>query len=319
MADDSTIVAAARLWSSDRAPHLVERSGIPIVSYCRTRVYLDRDAWEMLPENGVLLMRVEPSDDERFVLAMPAAEVDKVFGEVRTTASWRDARCYHFPHEPPAADAFRVRFGERPPFERRCAPADATTAIEPRTIRARPAYRTDAQGTGGAAPPAEDSGDLNGQASGLGEMTVSGLLALNRATLRELRTRKVVRSSNAPTGDYAEWLVQQLTGGVLAPQSQKSWDVETADGGRVQVKARALTPENASRQLSPIRSWGFDQLAVVLFDDSFSVLRVVFIDCDHARQQGVWRAYVRGWILIARDEFLTLGVDRTDDVRQFER
>lgn len=108
MVDHPTVVAAARIWSSDRTPRLVERSGTPIVSYCRTRVYLDRDAWEMLPDDGVLLMRVQPTEGPRFVLALTADELDKVFGEVRATASWRDARCYDFPSEPPAARAFVV-------------------------------------------------------------------------------------------------------------------------------------------------------------------------------------------------------------------
>lgn len=103
-----TVVAAARIWDSNRHPRLTNRSGVPIVSYCRTRVYLDRDAWEMLPPDGVLLMRVQPTDAPRFVLALTADELEKVFGEVRATASWRDARCYHFPTEPPAAHAFVV-------------------------------------------------------------------------------------------------------------------------------------------------------------------------------------------------------------------
>jgi hypothetical protein len=151
------------------------------------------------------------------------------------------------------------------------------------------------------------------------ELQISDLLALNRSSLRELRNRGVVRSSNAPTGDYAEWLVQQITRGKLAPPSQKSWDVRTASGSLVQVKARALTPENGSRQLSPIRSWDFNELAVVLFDDSFQVLRVAFIKCDLAKQHGVWREYVRGWILVGRDELLDLGVDRTGDAQRFAR
>jgi len=108
MVEHPTVVAAARIWDSNRHPRLTERSGLPIVSYCRTRVYLDRDAWEMLPPDGVLLMRVQPADAPRFVLALTADELEEAFGEVRATASWRDARCYHFPSEPPAARAFVV-------------------------------------------------------------------------------------------------------------------------------------------------------------------------------------------------------------------
>jgi hypothetical protein len=108
MVDHPAVIAAARIWDSARHPRLVEREGIPIVSYCRTRVYLDREAWEMLPANGVLLMRVAPSHEPRFTLALARDELDTVFGEVRDSASWNTVRCYHFPVEPPAAKAFYV-------------------------------------------------------------------------------------------------------------------------------------------------------------------------------------------------------------------
>jgi hypothetical protein len=74
---------------------------------------------------------------------------------------------------------------------------------------------------------------------------------LSRAIVRELLSRGIVRSANAPAGDYAELLVQRACGGALAPKSQKSWDVLTPNGRRLQVKARVITPENPSRQLSP--------------------------------------------------------------------
>jgi hypothetical protein len=135
MVEHPTVVAAARIWDSHRNPRLTERSGVPIVSYCRTRVYLDRDAWEMLPPDGVLLMRVQPIDGPRFVLALTTDELEEVFGEVRATASWRDARCYHFPNEPPAAAAFVVS------IDGTAATADRRTG-EPATPAIRSAPRT---------------------------------------------------------------------------------------------------------------------------------------------------------------------------------
>ena len=36
--------------------------------------------------------------------------------------------------------------------------------------------------------------------------TTAGLLELYRDTLRELRDRGVIRTANAPAGDYAEYL-----------------------------------------------------------------------------------------------------------------
>lgn len=78
------------------------------MSYRRTRVYLDRDAWEMLPDDGVLLMRGCPTYRAAFALAFTKDELENVFGEVRATRSWDEARCYHFPQDPPAIRSFRV-------------------------------------------------------------------------------------------------------------------------------------------------------------------------------------------------------------------
>src|SRR5438874_8853145 len=107
----------------------------------------------------------------------------------------------------------------------------------------------------------------------LDELTITELLALSRASLRALRDRGVLRSGNAPAGDYAELLVQRVTGGELAPQVQKSWDVLTPAGERLQVKARVVpNPSNpGERQLSAFRSWDFDAAVVVLFDDGFRI------------------------------------------------
>ena len=67
-------------------------------------------------------------------------------------------------------------------------------------------------------------------------MSVGELLASSRAILAELRRRGVIRTGNAPAGDYAELLVQRATGGQLAPNSQKSWDVLSPDGERLRSR-----------------------------------------------------------------------------------
>src|SRR6266511_1444897 len=99
-------------------------------------------------------------------------------------------------------------------------------------------------------------------------------LALARDPRRAPR-RGVIRTGNAPAGDYAELLVQRATGGELAPNSQKSWDVLKSDGERLQIKARVVTDprKRGERQLSVFRSWQFDAAVVVLFDDEFRVWR----------------------------------------------
>jgi hypothetical protein len=67
-------------------------------------------------------------------------------------------------------------------------------------------------------------------ADSLGELAVGELLSVSRRVLAELRRRGVIRSGNAPPGDYAELLVQRATDGELAPNSQRSWDVLTPRG-----------------------------------------------------------------------------------------
>lgn len=151
-------------------------------------------------------------------------------------------------------------------------------------------------------------------AAELADRSVSELLRLNRAILRELRARGVVRSGNAPAGDYAELLVQQATTGTLAPKSQKSWDVLTGDGRRLQVKARVITPENPSRQLSPIRSWDFDELAIVLFDDQFDLIHAAFVARAAAEAASRWNDHVSGWRLFATATLMTAGTDQTAEL-----
>jgi hypothetical protein len=111
----------------------------------------------------------------------------------------------------------------------------------------------------------------------LTDMRAGELLGLSRSILAELRQRGVIRTGNAPAGDYAELLVRVATGGELAPNSQKSWDVLTPAAERLQVKARVVTNPRTQgeRQLSVFRSWDFDAVVIVLFDDGFGVWRAV--------------------------------------------
>lgn len=106
VSDPAVVAEARQVHGVD--PRLVRRDGVSIIVYSRTRVYLDRDAWEMLPSDGVLLMQVRPTGEQPYSLAFTAAELAAVFGEVRSTKSWGQVRCYHFPKPPPAISAFRV-------------------------------------------------------------------------------------------------------------------------------------------------------------------------------------------------------------------
>lgn len=155
-------------------------------------------------------------------------------------------------------------------------------------------------------------------ADALSDLTTTELLALSRGILAELRHRGVIRSGNAPAGDYAELLVQQVTSGELAPSSQRSWDVETPTGERLQVKARVVpNPRTAGqRQLSVFRSWEFDAAVIVLFDDEFVVWRAAKVPVGVLKKVARFVGHVSGYRVMATDALLDRGEDWTERLRQ---
>jgi hypothetical protein len=136
----------------------------------------------------------------------------------------------------------------------------------------------------------------------LADVSTPELFALYRAILRELRSRGVVRTENAPAGDYAEYLVARALRGTLAPNSEKSYDV-VVEGARLQVKSRVVSnpPRSGQLQLSPFRSFDFDDAVIVLFDDTdYSVRQAIRIPVDALRALAAHSQHVNGHIVHAR-------------------
>lgn len=151
----------------------------------------------------------------------------------------------------------------------------------------------------------------------LGHRGISDLLGIYRQVLEELREREVIRSANAPTGDYAEWLVQRGLGGKLQPSSNKSADLILRKK-KIQVKARIVSdPEKpGERQLSSFRSWDFDDAVIVLFDRRYDVRRATRIkvtELEAASREDKW---VSGRRVIANDGLLDRGRDITEKLRE---
>lgn len=110
--------------------------------------------------------------------------------------------------------------------------------------------------------------------------SVRSLLKMHADILEALRERKVVRTANNPSGDYAEALFAKAYGWTLANNSASGHDATSAAGVRYQIKGRRITARNRSRQLSAIRrlpDQTFDFLAGVLFNSDYSVLRGILI------------------------------------------
>lgn len=124
--------------------------------------------------------------------------------------------------------------------------------------------------------------DSTGSTAGLSGLSVPDLLRLSRQASLELRSRGILRTDNAPLGDIAEFVVCKAYRGVLAPNSEKSFDLVDAKNRRIQVKARTLlSPYHGAVEFSPFRSFDFDVSVLVLFDrDSMDVLSALEADAD---------------------------------------
>ncbi|AXH95978.1 hypothetical protein DV701_07430 [Ornithinimicrobium avium] len=117
-------------------------------------------------------------------------------------------------------------------------------------------------------------------------MSSRELLRTYASILTELVKRGVTRSRNAPVGELAELLVQRAYGGILAPSNAKSWDVESADGRNIQVKARLVVPgATRAEQYSPFRSWDFDVCVFITFDaHTYDVLLALEVPAVEVQQ-----------------------------------
>ncbi len=120
------------------------------------------------------------------------------------------------------------------------------------------------------------------------------MVALYGEVMGELRDRGVVRSGNNPIADMAETVVADHFGVEPEPPNQKSFDVRTKDGKRIQVKALRRT-KATRKNLSAIRSLDFDSVAVVIFEIDMRLVEVVMVPRsaveDHMGWSNTWQAH----------------------------
>jgi hypothetical protein len=143
----------------------------------------------------------------------------------------------------------------------------------------------------------------------LASMSETQLLARHSAVLAELRRRNVLRSKNNPTGDYAEWLVSTRLQLTLENNSAPGFDARDALGVRYQIKARRVTPENPSTQLSVLRNLlgnDFDMLVAVLFDTEWMVIRAAMVPHSAVVSIASFRPHVNGHVVRLNQALLEL-------------
>ena len=141
--------------------------------------------------------------------------------------------------------------------------------------------------------------------AGLNDTSNQNLMRLYGDVIDELRSRKVIRTGNAPLGDYAEHLFAKAFGWSLANNSAASFDAMDGAGLRFQIKARRLRSNSpGERQLGVMRALPdakFDMLAAVLFDRRFDVYRAALIPHSVAVERAVYIPHVNGWRLMLDD------------------
>lgn len=155
----------------------------------------------------------------------------------------------------------------------------------------------------------------------LAKLTPVELLTLHSKVSEELRDRGIVRSSNNPTGDLAEYLFCRAFAWKQAGNSHPGADATGPDGKTLyQIKGRRWTRHNKSRQLGALRGLpdgGFHFLAAVLFAPDYSVERAAIIPHTLVLQNSVRVEHTNSWKFLLRDTAWTwAGVkDVTADLR----
>lgn len=139
----------------------------------------------------------------------------------------------------------------------------------------------------------------------LKQLTPTALLKLHAQVSEELRERGVVRSSNNPTGDLAEYLFCRAFGWKQAGNSHPNADATGPDGTTLyQIKGRRWTLHNKSRQLGALRGLpdgGFHFLAAVLFAPDYSVDRAAIVPHATVHTNSVFVSHTNSWKFMLRD------------------
>jgi hypothetical protein len=129
------------------------------------------------------------------------------------------------------------------------------------------------------------------------EMPTRELLALWAQALRELRDREVAPTFNNPIGDIAEALVALHYGGERGSFSQASWDVKTREGEMLEVKALRRTGAKTRRNLSPVRSDGYNAVIIVIFTEDLRVDEAIRVPRGVVNEMFAWNEHVAGRII----------------------
>lgn len=122
--------------------------------------------------------------------------------------------------------------------------------------------------------------------------------------------------SNNLVGEYSEYLMNEYLQGALLGISNKSADIEK-DGKLYQVKSRRLG-SGTTTQLGVIRTWDFDYLAVILFNNLGIVQRAHMVPAAVAKEISVWNSHQNGYVITTNRNFFKCRIhkDITKEIKQ---
>ena len=135
------------------------------------------------------------------------------------------------------------------------------------------------------------------------------LFVLFGSVLTELRERGIMRSTNNPIADYAEFLFEKALRLKRAPRSTTGYDATDKAGLKYEIKGRRITTHNGSRQLSSIRGLEkrhFHYLGGVLFNEDFSVRKACLIPHKQVQEHAAYVSHTNSWKFMLRDSVWTL-------------
>ena len=69
--------------------------------------------------------------------------------------------------------------------------------------------------------------------------------------------------------------------------------------------ARKISEGKSTTQLGIIRSWDFDFLVVVLFDEKGDVKKAIIVPVDVAKKYAVANEYQKGYVISTTNDFIT--------------
>ena len=155
-------------------------------------------------------------------------------------------------------------------------------------------------------------------------LTAHEILSLHTDIADELARRKILRSSNNPTGGLAEHLFATTFGWKLETNSNTGYDATDANGTRFEIKCRRMTASNTSRQLSALRnlpSKHFDYLAALLIDSRFKVLKAAFIPHEIVEHYSTYVKHDNKWNFLLKDSIWQINSvrDVTNELRKTEQ